>query len=158
MTNNDILRRLRFTFDFDDHTMMLLFKLGDKEQTRAEISSYMKREEDEDFEKMNDKMMSHFLNGFIVKKRGKREGPPAKAEKRLTNNLILRKLKIALSFRDEDFIEVFKLVDVDISKHEVSAFFRNPEQRQFRLCRDQLLRKFLKGLQIQNRGEGFGDD
>lgn len=152
MTNNDILRRLRYTFDLDDDAMMRLFEQGGKEQTRAEISDYLKRDDDPDFEKINDKMLSHFLNGFIVEKRGKKEGSPMpKAEKRLTNNMILRKLKIALTFKDMDFVATFKLAGQTISKHEVSAFFRNPDQRQFRLCRDQLLRKFLKGLQLNFR-------
>jgi len=91
----------------------------------------------------------HFLNGFIVIRRGKLENKALINEERLNNNKVLRKLKIALQLRDEDLQHIFKLADVEISKHEINAFFRNPEHEQYRLCKDQYLRSFLKGLQLK---------
>jgi uncharacterized protein YehS (DUF1456 family) len=91
--------------------------------------------------------MAIFLNGFINEKRGKKEGVQPEPEKRLNNNIILRKLKIALNLKDEDILEILMLADLRISKHELSAFFRNPNQEQYRLCKDQVLRNFLFGMQ-----------
>lgn len=153
MKNNDILRRLRYTFDFNDPKMLALFASGGAEITRAEMSNYLKKEEDEDFKSLHDKMLATFLNGLINDRRGKREGPPLKAEKTLTNNLIFRKLRIALNFKDTDIMEVYDLAEIRISKHEVSAFFRKPTQSQYRLCKDQFLRNFLIGLQLKYRPE-----
>ena len=93
------------------------------------------------------------MNGFINLKRGKREGEQPRPEKRLTNNMIFRKLRIALSMKDDDIMEIFKLVRIHVSKHELSALFRSPGQSQYRECKDQFLRNFLLGLQKKYRPE-----
>ncbi len=153
MTNNDVLRKIRYTWDFSDDKMIKLFELGNLEVTRAQISDWLKREEDEDYKNIYDKQLAHFLNGLIVDKRGAREGPPMKAEKTINNNIILRKLKIALNLKVEDMVSIFSNADMHVSKHEISAFFRKPEQKQYRQCKDQFLRNFLMGLQLKHRPE-----
>lgn len=70
----------------------------------------------------------------------------------MTNNDIFKKLRVALSFRDTDIIECLKNVNYDISKSELSAIFRNEDHPNFQPCGDQLLRNFLDGLIIKNRG------
>ncbi len=70
----------------------------------------------------------------------------------LTNNDILKKLRVALKFRDDDIIEVLKLVDYNISKSELGAFFRKPDHPKYMQLQDQILRNFLNGLIIYNRG------
>ena len=154
MDNNDILRRARYIFDFNDKKMMKLFRLGGIEASREEISNWLKKEDDLDFDSINDKMLAVFLNGFIISKRGARGDEPPKPESSLSNNLILRKFKIALELKDDDMLEALELTGIYISKHELSAFFRNPKQKQYRLCKDQILRNFLRGLQIKHRGDG----
>ena len=149
MKNNDILRRLRFTFDFGDDKMMKLFEKGGETVTRAQISDWLKKEEDEAHKPLNDRLFATFLNGLIEDKRGAKEGAKPEPEKQLNNNIILRKLKIALNFKEEDMLEVFELAEFRIGKSELSAFFRNPNQSQFRECKDQFLRNFLIGLQLK---------
>lgn len=153
MNNNDTLRSLRYTFDFDDDQMMALFELGGRPATRAEISDWLKKDDDPAFKAIYDRDLAHFLNGLIVKKRGKKEGPPAVAEKSLSNNGVLRKIRIALSLQDEDMLELLSKAGQHLSKHELSAFFRNPSQSQYRPCKDQVLRNFLKGLRLSHRGQ-----
>ncbi|MDB0062566.1 DUF1456 family protein [Crocinitomicaceae bacterium] len=149
MTNNDILRRLRFTFDLNDDKVMDLFRSGGIEATRAEISDWMKKEEDEAYKNLGDKYLAAFLNGFINKNRGKREGEQPAPEKKTNNNMIFRKLKIALNMRDEDILDVLDLADFRFSKSELSAFFRRPDHRHYRECKDQIMRNFLHGLQLK---------
>lgn len=151
MNNNDILRRIRFIFDFNDTKMMELFALGGEEATRAEISDWLKKDEDPDFKGIYDKQLAVFLSGLIIKKRGKKEGVQPQPEKKLNNNIVFRKLKIALNLKDTDILEILELAGMKISKHELSAFFRNPDQSQFRPCKDQVLRNFLQGLQIKHK-------
>ena len=151
MNNNDILRRIRYTFDFNDSTMMRLFDLGGSEATREQISNWLKKDDDPDFQSLHDIKLATFLNGFINEKRGKKEGEQPKPEKRLNNNLILRKLKIALSLKDEDILAMLELSGMTISKHEISAFFRDPNQSQYRECKDQILRNFIQGMQMKYR-------
>ncbi|RKD15270.1 hypothetical protein BCY91_07110 [Pelobium manganitolerans] len=152
MLNNDILRRLRFIFDLNDDKMIKIFALAAEEVTRAQISDWLKKDDHEDFKPIYDIDLSKFLNGFITYKRGQKEGEIPKPEKSLNNNLVLRKLKIALSLKDDDILEILNLANFRLSKHELSAFFRNPSQSQYRQCKDQVLRNFLYGLQIKERG------
>ncbi len=156
MTNNDVLRRLRYAFDFDDSKMMNIFGLGGLEATRAEISDWLKRDDVPDFRECSDVVLATFLNGMIIDRRGRRDGPLPEAEKRLDNNAILVKLKIALSLRVEELAEILSLADWVISKHELSAFFRRPDHRHYRACQDQILRRFLRGLAVKFRGDSEG--
>ena len=145
------MRRVRYIFDFNDDEMMEIFELAEHPMSRAEISDWLKKDTDEAFVALGDFHLATFLNGLINLKRGKREGPQPVAERKLNNNIVFRKLKIALNYRDEDILAVYKLVDVEISKHELSAFFRKPSQSQYRACLRQYLRNFLLGLQKKMR-------
>ncbi len=149
MTNNDIIRRIRYMFDFNDSKMIALFRLADHEVTREQISDWLKKDDDPAFQEFSDSLLVIFLNGFINDKRGKREGPQPKPEKYLTKNMILRKIKIALSMNDKDILEILDLARAPISKHELSAFFRKPSHDNYRVCKDQVLRNFLRGMQIK---------
>lgn len=70
----------------------------------------------------------------------------------MTNNDILKKLRVALKLRDDDIIEILKLVDFPISKSEISALFRAEDHPNYVECGDQILRNFLNGLVIYMRG------
>ena len=70
----------------------------------------------------------------------------------MTNNDIMKKLRVALSFRDTDVVECLKLSNYEITKSELSAIFRNEDHPNYVECGDQLLRNFLDGLIIKNRG------
>jgi uncharacterized protein YehS (DUF1456 family) len=152
MTNNDVLRRIRYIFDFNDDRMIAIFSHADRTVTRAQISSWMKQDDDEDFVSLADVDFASFLNGLINDRRGRKEGAQAEPEKRLTNNLIFLKLKIALDLKAEDVLEMLNAGGVAISKHELSAFFRRPDHKHYRECKTQYLRSFLKGLQLNLRG------
>ena len=147
MNNNDVLRRIRYTFDFSDSKMIEIFESANFEVTRSQISDWLKREDDPAHLVLKDKQLATFLNGMINEKRGKKEGIQPVPEKKLNNNIVFRKLKIALNLRDEDILAILKLASLRISKHELSAFFRNPKQSQYRPCKDQILRNFLYGMQ-----------
>lgn len=158
MDNNDILRRTRYALDLNDLKMIEIFSLGGIKATREEVSQWLKKDIDPDYVALPGFQLSAFLNGLITDKRGKKEGPQPIPEKQLNNNIILRKFKIALNLKDEDILELLKLADLQISKHELSAFFRKPGQEQYRECKDQVLRNFLRGMQLKYReGNGIKD-
>ncbi|GAB7220322.1 YehS family protein [Vibrio comitans] len=158
MTNNDILRRIRYTFDFSDADMIEVFHAADLTVTREQVINWLKKEEDESFCKIIDKELAQFLNGLINQKRGKREGAQPEPESRLTNNMIFMKLRIAMNMKAEDILDTLKLVDFRLSKHELSAFFRKPDNKHYRECQDQILRNFLMGLQLQLRPNSTTQD
>lgn len=70
----------------------------------------------------------------------------------MTNNDILKKLRVALKLRDDDIIEILKLVDFPVSKSEIGALFRAEDHPNYVECGDQILRNFLNGLIIYMRG------
>jgi uncharacterized protein YehS (DUF1456 family) len=146
------LRRIRYTFEFSDSKMIEIFALAGHEISRAQISDWLKKDDDPAYKDLDDNHLAIFLNGLIIEKRGKKEGLQPIAEKRLNNNIVFRKLKIALDLKDDNILEILGLVDMHISKHELSAFFRNPNQEQFRPCKDQILRNFIHGMQVKYHG------
>jgi uncharacterized protein YehS (DUF1456 family) len=109
----------------------------------------LKKDDDPAYQECSDAQLAAFLNGFIIDKRGKKEGPQPVPETVLTNNVILMKLRIALNLRAEDVLEIMGLADMPISKHELSAFSRKPDHKHYRECKDQMLRNFLKGMQVK---------
>ncbi len=151
MTNNDILRRLRYTFELSDSKMMALFGEAGQMATREQISNWLKKEDDPDYQECSDNQFATFLNGLITEKRGKKEGAQPELEKSLTNNIIFMKLKIALNLKAEDVLEIMSLANMGMSKHELSAFFRRPGHKHYRPCKDQMLRNFLQGIQLKYR-------
>lgn len=151
MTNNDIIRRLRYVFDFNNGQLVKLFASTGTKVNQEQISVWLKKDDDPKYKSMPDVMLATFLNGVINDKRGKREGPQPKPENELTNNLILRKLKIALNMTSDDMLAVLALADFRLSPHELSAFFRKTEHKHYRICKDQVLRNFLYGLQLKYR-------
>lgn len=153
MTNNDCLRRIRYIVDFGDSEMIAMFALMDQQVSREQVSAWLKKDEDPDYQECDDAMFAVFLNGLISHKRGKRDGVQSKPEKRLNNNMIFMKLKIAFNLQAEDILSILDLAGLRISKHELSAFFRRPGHKHYRECKDQILRNFLRGLQLRYRGE-----
>ena len=151
MTNNTILKSLRYTFNFNDSKMIKIFGLADLAVTREEVSQWLKKDDDPDYKSLHDLKFSIFLSGLINYKRGKKEGPQPAPDKRLDNNIIFRKLKIALDLKNEDVLEVMQLTNFKISNQELSAFFRRADHKHYRKCKDQVMRNFLKGLQLKYR-------
>ena len=158
MTNNDVLRRIRYIFDLSDSKMIAIFALADYKVTREQISDWLKKDDDPAYKSCSDTVLATFLNGLIVDKRGKKDGPQPVPESSLNNNIIFRKLKIALNLKEEDVMSLLALADMSISKHELSAFFRRVDHKHYRVCKDQILRNFLKGVQIKYRPESKNDD
>ena len=150
MTNNDFLRRLRYALNIKDNVMVQIFKKGNVVLTREDVIDYLKKDIDEGFKKLNNNDLIAFLDGLIIQKRGKREDgtpiPQVKVTKNNLNNILLRKLSIALSFKSYDMIKIFKIGGVEISEGELSALFRSEEHKNYKECGDKYIRVFLKGL------------
>ena len=151
MTNNDILRRLRYTFDLRDNQIVKICNHVKFEVPIQQVILWLKKEDDPDVVEMKDVELASFLNGFIVEKRGKKDGPLPLAERQLNNNIVFRKIKIALNLKVEDIVELLASIDLRVSKPEITALFRKPSQKQYRPCQNQFLRNFLLGLQKKHR-------
>ncbi len=155
MKNNDILRRLRYALDLSDIKMVQIFKCSNYDVDVLQIKDMLRKEDEEGFLNVNDRIMTLFLDGFIVFKRGentKKTDEPVKKEKKLSNNDILKKLKIALDMKSDDLMELFELAENPISKSELSAVLRNKDHKNFKECGDKYIKKILQGLTIKKRG------
>ncbi|MCF7821390.1 MAG: DUF1456 family protein [Mariprofundaceae bacterium] len=153
MTNNDILRRIRYAFDFDDSKMIVLFGAADLDVTREQVSAWLKKDDDPALVELGHSELATFLNGLINDKRGRREGLQPKPEKHLNNNIVFRKLRIALNLKDDEIIEIITLAGRRLGKAELSAFFRKPDHKHYRACLDQVLRNFLTGISLKQRAD-----
>ena len=153
MTNNDVLRRIRYIFDFGDDKMIALFAQAECEVTREQVSNWLKKEDQDDYTALSDSQLATFLNGLINDRRGQKEGAQPTLETELTNNIIFRKWISGLDLKDDDILAIMKLADLRMSRHELSAFFRKVGHKHYRECKDQILRNFMKGLQMKYRSE-----
>ena len=155
MITNDILRRIRYALQLNDKKMLEIFASVDNAIDEKYLHSIMAKEGEENFVFCRDSLLSLFLDGLINEKRGKKEGSspiilPAKAV--LVNNDILRKLRIALNFKEDDMLAALDSAEFPVSKSELSALFRKKDHRNYKICGDQLLRNFLNGITKRFRG------
>ena len=173
MNNNDILVRLRYALDIKDAEMVEIFKIGGVEATLADVQEMLvkseknlNKEDDVFIEKQNDSTrpcddptMHAFLNGLIIYKRGRQETKPGETEKAVPsnenteniNNVLLKKLKIALSLNSDDMLAILNEAGVILSKGELSAVFRKEGHKNYKQCGDRYARNFLKGLAMRYR-------
>ncbi|WP_066251454.1 DUF1456 family protein [Neobacillus drentensis] len=171
MENNDILIRLRYALDIKNTEMVQIFKQGGIDVTKEDVLKILTKSpdnydeddngselgEDEAHIKCNNKMLDSFLNGFIIFKRGKQDSNPGESERpaqpvnESVNNILLKKLKIALTLTSEDIIEILNEAGVQITKGELSALLRKKGHKNYKECGDKYARNFLKGLALKYR-------
>ncbi|AMO32069.1 DUF1456 family protein [Lysinibacillus sp. fkY74-1] len=163
MTNNDILIRLRYALDIKNVDMVEIFKLGGMDYTKEEILNMLLKVNDEEdapeqYIKCNNKMLEAFLNGLITFKRGPQktkegqpEGPLPVSGKESPNNMLLKKVKIALALTTEDMLEILYDGGIKVTKGELGAILRNPSHRNYKECGDSFVRNFLRGLTYKYR-------
>lgn len=153
MINNDVLRSLRYTLDISDKQLAEIIQLGGQPIAEAEVSPMLKKDNEADYVECNDKTMAYFLDGLVYYKRGKDESRPAQPhELPMTNNIVLKKLRVAFELKEDDMHAIMQSVDCPVSKPEMSALFRKAGHSNYRACGDQFLRNFLKGLTLRVRG------
>lgn len=154
MLNNDVLRSLRYTLDISETKMIEIIQLSGKQVAPDDLAAMLKKEDEEGFTPCDDELMAHFLDGLVYFKRGKDDSRPAQPiELPVTNNMVLKKLRVAFELKEDDMHAVMNSVDCPVSKPEMSALFRKFGHSNYRTCGDQILRNFLKGLTLLVRGE-----
>lgn len=155
MIHNDVLRSIRYMLDLSDQMVIDIAHLADPafEIDRAQVQAFLKRDDEAGHVECSDAMLARFLDGLLIHRRGRDTSkPPRPIEKRINNNLVLKKLRVAFHLQDADMHQAFEEVGFPVSKPELSSFFRQADHRNYRACGDQILRNFLKGLTIMVRG------
>jgi uncharacterized protein YehS (DUF1456 family) len=160
MINNDILRSLRYMLDLGDQKVVEICQLVEPGFAidRDTVRGMMRREGEDGFVACTDAVLAHFLDGLVVFRRGRDPArPPRPVEKHISNNIVLKKLRVAFELKDDDMHEIFEASGFEVTKPEMSAFFRDRNHKNYRQCGDQLLRNFLRGLGMRLRPQGAGE-
>ncbi|UJJ49503.1 MULTISPECIES: DUF1456 family protein [Rhodanobacter] len=155
MISNDVLRAIRYMLDLSDGRVVDIIHLADAASPigKEDVQAFLKKDDEPGYAECSNKVLALFLDGLVFHRRGKDESrPPRPPEKRVTNNVVLKKLRVAFELKDVDMHELLEAAGFPISKPELSALFRQSDHKNFRLCGDQLLRNFLKGLTMKVRG------
>lgn len=155
MINNDVVRAIRYMLDLSNGKVVELIHLADPGEPvmKEDVQAMLKKDDESGYVECSNRRLILFLNGLVIHLRGNDEShPPRPPEKRVTNNLVLKKLRVAFELKDVDMHEILEAADFPVTKPELSALFRQPDHKNFRLCGDQLLRNFLKGLTMRVRG------
>ncbi len=145
MTNNDVLRSLRYILHLNETKLIEIIQLSEFKVSAADMIAFLKHEEEPGYKNCGDKVLSHFLNGLVTYRRGQKEAPQP-IELPLNNNIILRKIRIAFELKDTDILQLLEKTGHKISKSELSAFFRKTNHRNYRECGNQFLRNLLRGM------------
>ncbi len=149
MTNNDTLRRLRYALNKNDLAVAQITSKSGRKTSEDEVVSWLKLKDDSGYTEISDSDLCSFLDGLIIEKRGPHpSGNIPLPLKFLSNNQILKKLRIAYNFKSDDMLAVFQKADFDISNAELGSFSRNSSHPKFAKCPEQVLRKFIKGLSL----------
>ncbi len=154
MTRNHLLQNIRNALNFDDATMIHIFGLAGREVRQTTITGLLAPEDEDGHIPCSDPIFGFFLDGLIIHKRGARENAPAREaapRMELTNNTILKKMRIALDLKEDDMIAIMKLAGIDMSKHELTALFRKQGHKHYKECSDPILLGFLEGLTMRYR-------
>ncbi|GEM01408.1 Uncharacterized conserved protein YehS, DUF1456 family [Halolactibacillus halophilus] len=167
MNNNDRLVRIRYALDLKDEEMTEVFALGDEKLTVENVRDMFLKTtdktagdntftENEYKTTCTNQQLNAFLDGLIIFKRG-RQDPAKKAPQTVTltdenvNNVVLKKIKIALTLTSDDILDLLDQVGVSISTSELSAVLRKEGHRNYKPCGDRYMRNFLKGLALEYR-------
>ena len=152
MLNNDILRSLRYTLDLSEEQLAEVIALSGRQIDEQTLAAYLKKDDEDGFQPCDDELLAQFLDGLIYFKRGKDESRPMPPlELPLTNNIVLKKLRVAFELKEQDLHTLMDSVGFNVSKPEMSALFRKAGHSNYRLCGDQFLRNFLKALTQRER-------
>jgi len=153
MNNNDILRGIRYALDLPDSTIATLCKQGGHNLDKSSVAALLKKEGEEGFLACSDAVLAAFLDGLIIQQRGPRENNAEQTStpSPLTNNVILKKLRIALELQEDTLLKILETADTGITKAKLNALFRKEGHKNYKECGNQFLRSFLKGLAIHFR-------
>lgn len=152
MMNNDVLRSVRYMLNLRNDDLIAILALMETVVTPPQMAAFVKKEDEAGFQPCPDVVMGYFLHGLIISKRGKDESQPApKVERKMTNNVILKKLRIAFALKTTDIQDILTSVNFKVSQPELTAMLRAEDNKNFRPCGDQILRYFLKGLTARVR-------
>ncbi len=151
MKTNDILYKIQKALNLSQEEMLEAYKLADYNMDATHLDSLLKRRQDEGSKLCSYEELGVFLDGLVILKRGPSPKKPDSGKVNddiveLTNNLILKKLRIAKELKEAETEIIFSLGEAELSKQQLASLFRKEGHKNFKECSDELLMSFLDGL------------
>ena len=147
MQINDILFKLKNALSLSYEEMIKAYALADYKMTQERLESILKRRQDKGYAEASYEELGVFLDGLVLLKRGQSDKVATGEEAvPLTNNLILKKVRVAMELKEPELVILFTLADAELTKRQIGALFRKEGTKNFKACSDELLMAFLEGL------------
>ena len=146
LSTNEVLYRIHKALKLSLDEMIQAYKLENYEMEASHLESLLKRRLDKGFVLCSYEELGIFLDGLVTLKRGPSPKKDDSTIVELTNNLILKKLRIALELKEAETEIIFGLSDIELSKQQLASLFRKESHKNFKKCSDELLMAFLEGL------------
>lgn len=149
MRTNDIFRQLTQALPLDTATIQALFAPADIDLSDKEVANLLKTDYQPGFEPMPDYVLIIFLNNLIDHYRGKKTdavAEPINKHSKISNNDVLKKLRIAFNLHEQDLRDALKLVTIELTKSDLAALFRKAGHEHYKTCDDELVLDFIEGI------------
>jgi len=147
MQINDILFKIKTALSLTDKEIIESYHLVGLEMSQERLDSILKRRQDKGYSEATYEELGLFLDGLVALKRGE---PSTKRNEdevvELTNNLILKKLRVAMNLKESELIIIFALAELPLTKRQIGSLFRKEGGKNFKACSDELLLTFIEGL------------
>ena len=143
---NEILYRIKKALNLTTKDIIEAYRLEEYDMDASHLKNLLKRRKDKSMVECSYEELGVFLDGLVSLKRGKSIKRKNDTVVELTNNLILKKLRVALELKEAEIEIIFALVDIELTKQQLSSLFRREDNKNFKLCSDELLFSFLDGL------------
>lgn len=153
ISTNEILYRIQKALNLSQEDMLKAYELENYTMTATHMEDLLKRRQQKGFMLCSYEELGVFLDGLVTLKRGpspKKSESNEKAESdevvELTNNLILKKLRIALELKEAQTEIIFGLAEIELTKQQLASLFRKEGHKNFKPCSSDLLMAFIEGL------------
>lgn len=146
LSTNEILYRIKKALNLSEEEILKAYELEGYEMQASHLDALLKRRQDKNFQLCSYEELGVFLDGLVTLKRGPSPKKNTNEDVELTNNLILKKLRIALELKEAETEIIFGLADVTLTKQQLASLFRKESHKNFKKCSDELLMAFLEGL------------
>jgi uncharacterized protein YehS (DUF1456 family) len=147
INTNEVIYKLQQALSLTLEEMIEAYKLENYDMSQIHLKRLLTRRQEKDFMLCSYEELGVFLDGLVTLKRGPSPKKPHEREViELSNNLILKKLRIALELKEAETEIIFGLADVELSKQQLASLFRKEGHKNFKVCSDELLMAFLEGL------------
>ena len=146
VSTNEILYRIQKALNLSMENMIEIYKLESYEMSETHLDALLKRRLDKGFMLCSYEELGVFLDGLVTFKRGPSPKKSTDEVVELTNNLILKKLRIALELKEAETEIIFGLADIELTKQQLASLFRKENHKNFKPSSDELLMAFIEGL------------